>query len=628
MEATSNLTKREENKNTYKKLEERCLELREQVYLNNKILLIKGLQCKPETFEIDVVKNRCYYAYPPTGLQCLAEAIHGENDKERNLNVRILDLNFEFLKRTISDSSFNPQKWLNVLDEQMEEFNPSVVGTSNLFSTDTPPFIDILEHLRKDSQKRVILAGGQNATYDGKNLLRDDLCDFICRYEAENKVNFLLDTLHGFKDRNKPVSGILFKHDKEIIETEGEKDIVNLSGNLIKTYSLMQPIEEYSKVGTISPYLRMSGKDKPFATVLMNRGCHGACDFCGVPEFSGRKVRSKPTEDLLDELEYLYNERGVRHFEFLDDDLAVYKDKFAEVLEGILDRKLNEISWASNNGIIASCLDERLMQLMSETNCLGFKIGVESANEETLKKVKKPGTIPKFRKFAKMSERFPDMFIADNYILGLPNLENSEVSEPWGLIMKDYHFSKEMDLDWSCYFVFQPNVSYFGDRKEGDSNYIGEFVPSNEAKKGKLVAPRGVVEGPEIFKLPSETIPSVSQVSQAQITFNLVRNFILNKNLTHEGRIDKYQKWVTAVQDRYPYDASMNLFLGIAYAMDGKTKKSEVQYSNARKNLRNDPYWQRRFNQFGLDEVVNSPPTTSSDAEQAIRFLRDKYNTY
>ncbi len=621
------IIKKEIPKSPYEQLEEHCAELREQVPLNNKILLVKGLQCRPETFEREVIKNRCYYAYPPTGLQVLAESI-SKNNKGRNLEARILDLNFEFLRRSINDPSFDTFKWLSILDEHLESFNPSIVGTSNLFSTDTPPFIEILEHLRNSSQKRIILAGGQNATYDGKNLLKDDLCDFICRYEAENKINFLLDTLYNHAVRSKPTSGILFKHKGEIIETDGEIDVVVLGGNLIETYSLMPPIEEYHKVGTISPYLRMNGKDKPFATALMNRGCHGACDFCGVPEFSGRKVRSKPVNDLLEEIEFLYKERGVRHFEFLDDDLAVYKDRFAEVLQGIIERGLTEMSWASNNGIIASCLDEKLMQLMKETNCIGFKIGVESGNEATLRRVKKPGTIPKFRKFSEMAQKFPEMFIADNYILGLPNLQNPKVSEPWELIIKDYHFSREMNLDWSCYFVFQPNVSYFGDRKEGDSNYIGEFVPSNESKRGKLIAPAGIVEGPEVFQLPPDFIPSVSQVAQAQITFNLVRNFILNKNLTPQGRLDKYQKWVGAVQERYPYDASMNLFLGLAYSLDGKAKAAELQYSHAKENLRQDAYWQKRFGQFGLDEIMQCLPTTSTQAEQAVRHLTDSYSKY
>ncbi len=613
---------------SYQSLEEYCAELRERVELNNRILLVKGLQCKPETFDLDVAKNRCYYAYPPTGLQCLAEAVKRNNNGERNLEVRILDLNFEFLNRVINDPSFDPNTWLSILDEKLDSYDPSVVGAANLFSSDTPPFIQILEHLNSSNKRRVVLAGGQNATYDGKTILKDGLCDAICKYESENKINFFLDTLYDFPEKSPRTSGILFKHQGKIIETDGEKDVVELKGNLIETYELIAPIEEYCKVGTIGPYLRMNGQDKPFATILMNRGCHGACDFCGVPEFSGREVRSKPTKDVLDELEYLYREKGVRHFEFLDDDLAVYKNKFAEVLRGMKGRGLTEMSWASNNGIIASCLDENLMKEMVDSKCIGFKIGVESGNEATLRRVGKPGTIKKFEQFSKMAQSFPEMFMADNYILGLPNLDNPKVSEPWGLIMKDYHFSRQMGLDWSCYFVYQPSVSYFGDRKEGDNNYISEFVPSNKARKGMLFAPEGVAQGPDVFSLPLDSIPSVAQVEQAQITFNLVRNFVMNKNLTPEGSLDKYTSWVSAVQERYPSDASMSIFLSLAYRLKEDHSKADVQYAQTRENLTSSSYWQERFRQFRLYDVMNNFPQNRSQAEQAVSYLRSMYDKY
>ena len=80
------------------KLAEYTVELRKKYSLNNKVLFIQSLQFLFESINIDVIKNRGYYAYPPTGLQCLAKALSG-----RGIEIEVLDLNCQFLKRVIND---------------------------------------------------------------------------------------------------------------------------------------------------------------------------------------------------------------------------------------------------------------------------------------------------------------------------------------------------------------------------------------------------------------------------------------------------------------------------------------------------------------------------------------------
>src|SRR3989338_2750908 len=92
-----------------------CNELKSKILLNNKILFVKGPQFNLDSFEVEVAKNRCYYAYPPTGLQYLASSING-----RGLEINILDINYEFLKRINTDESFNYHNWISLLEEKLE----------------------------------------------------------------------------------------------------------------------------------------------------------------------------------------------------------------------------------------------------------------------------------------------------------------------------------------------------------------------------------------------------------------------------------------------------------------------------------------------------------------------------
>ncbi|MEK0348056.1 MAG: hypothetical protein QQN44_06980 [Nitrosopumilus sp.] len=80
--------------------------------------------------------------------------------------------------------------------------------------------------------------------------------------------NFLFDNLYENR-KNKPTPGILFKYNGKVEQTKGEEDIVELKGNLINSYKLLD-LKNYCKVGSLSPYSRMAGKNTPFAGILLN----------------------------------------------------------------------------------------------------------------------------------------------------------------------------------------------------------------------------------------------------------------------------------------------------------------------------------------------------------------------
>lgn len=601
-----------------KKLAEYCEILRENIPLNNKVLLVKGPQLNMNAFEREVAKNRCYYAYPFTGAQYLKAALKG-----RGLDIDILDGNYEFLKRAIEDESFDPLKWTVILDEYFEKNNPSIIGISNLFDVDAPGFMQVSEYLGKNGAgKQIIIAGGQKATYSNRGILKDDICHFALRREAENKINYLFDILYDVKNPREPIEGILFKYGGKIFETEGSKDIVELRGNLVEEYENI-PIENYCKVGTLSPFSRMAGKDKPFATVILNRGCHGGCTFCDVTDIAGRKVRNRSAQDFLDEMNFLYYKRGVRHFEFLDDDFAYKKDIVLEVLDGIKESGMRDITWASTNGIIASTLDYKLLEKFRETNCIGFKIGVESGNQEWLWRIEKPGNIRRFREFSKIAQKFPEIFISDNYIIGFPAGRRQEKEFPpenFRQMMDSFKFSDEMNLDWTYFSIYQLNSSYTEERKEWADVYE-DFVPTKDVFKGRLQTGK-VVKGIDIFKIPYDVVPSGEQLKEIWITFNFARNYILNKNLTPEGRPKKFIDWTRVIQERYPTNPEMSFFLFLAYSLEGNRSEAERQYNMTKENLK-DGYWIERFKQYGLTDVFNNFPKNMAETEQVINFLRE-----
>ena len=42
-------------------------------------------------------------------------------------------MNYEFLRRVKLDESFDPNTWMSILGEYIQEYNPSIIGVSNIF---------------------------------------------------------------------------------------------------------------------------------------------------------------------------------------------------------------------------------------------------------------------------------------------------------------------------------------------------------------------------------------------------------------------------------------------------------------------------------------------------------------
>lgn len=599
-------------------LEQYCSSLEARYVPNNKVLLIQIPQSILQSFTPDVARKRGYYAFPPTGLQYLHQSLQG-----RGLDVRILDLNFLLLKRVFEDESFDHNDWVTILEDYLETFDPYVIGVSCMFDAGIKPLIQVLDFLNNRGRS-IVITGGVVSTYEWQNLIGRDLCHFVIKGEGENKINFLLDHLTRQSQGHDPTPGINFKLEQGFHESQGEPDNVPVRGDLIDTYSQVE-VEKYYRFGSLNPFSRMAAiYDSPFAAIQMNRGCRAACTFCAVRDFNGVGVRIRTPDEVLKEMEFLINERGIKHFEWLDDDLLFSKKDLHYLLESIIQRKLG-ITWSANNGLIAASVDEYTMQLIRDSGCIGFKIGIETGNAEMLRKVRKPGTLDRFRRFAGMLGNYPEVFVGGNMILGFPD-------ETFSQMMDTYRFSLELNLDWYPFTIcqiirgasaFSDFEDYFDAQMESDGTLIKNFLPVRDSASGQLLAATQVSTGLDVFNLDPDLVPNEDQIKEIWFTFNLVGNYINNKNLTADGRVEKFISWVEMAQSAYPTNPYMSLFLALAYIISDDREQADAHYQKAVTYHQTD-YWMDRFVSFGLLDILNNFPKDKSGVFETIQRLRER----
>lgn len=595
---------------------EYCRSLRPVIGDNRRVLLIQIPQIILTAFNHDVAEKRGYYIFPPTGLQCLYESA-----RHRDLEFRILDLNFEILKRAQEDPGFDPEKWHPILQEAIEEYQPGIIGMSCLFDLGIQPMLEALRLVRAWG-KAVVIGGGVICTYEWKRLLAADLCHFVVHGEGENKFNYLLDQLTGENLGVTPTPGINYHCGEDYRETGGLPDVVELKGDMVASYGLV-PIEEYFRYGSLNPFSRMEHiVDSPFAAIQFARGCRAACTFCAVRDFMGKGVRARPVDDVLAEMEYLIEKRGVRHFEWLDDDLLFYRKEMQELLRRLIEKNW-PITWSANNGLIAASVDHETLGLIRDSNCIGFKIGIETGNPEMLKKVRKPGTHAKFLKFASMLEPYQEVFVGGNIIVGLPEERFHQMAD-------SVKFALAVDLDWAAVTIcqairgasaFSEAGEYFEEQMNQEGRNVANFIPVRHSAQGHIGTDEPVARGYDIFRLDPMMVPSADQVKEIWLTFNLIINYMHNKNLRPGGRPQKFIAWVETAQRAYPTNPYMSLFLAMAYTILGNHEKAAMIYDKAIAYSA-DEYWQRRFQEFGLDRAMAKLPRT---AEEVFACVEDLY---
>ncbi|MHA1597501.1 MAG: B12-binding domain-containing radical SAM protein, partial [Alphaproteobacteria bacterium] len=474
-------------------LHEYAAGLRDCYKPNNRVLLVQLPQFLVTSFNRDIARDRGMYAYPPTGLQCVQGAIGG-----RGLEVEIIDLNYELLRRAIDDDDFDHRDWLSLLSARMDAFGPGIVGVTTIMISDNPdnpdfPLTAALTYL-KERDDAIVIAGGVNANNERDYYLKSGLCHFIVDGEGENRAPMLFDALRGEAWDGIEQNGIYFSTDGEMAQSEGVSTVIAAVPSLAESYGDI-PIEDYCNIGSLNPFSRMLGVDRIFSTLQLNRGCRADCGFCGVLEFVGPGVRQNAADTVIDELAYLVEQRGVRHIELLDDDFLGKKSQRAGV-EKLLEKMAEYhdrygLSWSAGNGLIAASLDAPMIELIGRSGCVGFRIGIESGNSEMMKRLKKPASIKSLEKTCAELQKYPDIFVGGNFIVGLFGEETA------GEMMDSMAFALRSKLDWASFTVYQFTGNE-NSEKNAATGGANDFVPSKDSAFREIVGGNEVAVGREV----------------------------------------------------------------------------------------------------------------------------------
>jgi radical SAM superfamily enzyme YgiQ (UPF0313 family) len=329
------------------------------------------------------------------------------------------------------------------------------------YSKDIVPIRNLSSKLKEHSPESIIVLGGVQSSLMPEATMEfvEPGVDFCFTGDGENSLaKFVVNTeCRNFShDILKDIPGLVFRSNGKITKNPAEF-IADLDSIPFPKWDIMPP-DSYPK----SPHGAFF-RQFPYAATYATRGCPFPCTFCAASKVSGKTVRYRSVENIMEEIRLLNKNYGVKEIHFEDDNFSAKRKLLVEFCEAMLKEDLG-ITWCFPNGLRLEMLDLDELRLMRRAGCYAVNVGVESGSDRILKRMRKGVTTEKMREsISKVKKAGID--IGGFFIIGFPG----ETKED---ILQTIKYSRTLELDRIGVSYFQP---YPGTKEYDDLVGSGKF---------------------------------------------------------------------------------------------------------------------------------------------------------
>jgi radical SAM superfamily enzyme YgiQ (UPF0313 family) len=317
--------------------------------------------------------------YQHVGLGYLAAVL-----KKQGIDVSIVDAKLDRLdfSQTI---------------KRITDLRPALIGITAM-THEIKMAAALAEEIKKVSPNTFIALGGVHVTtLPVETLKKNKAFDIGVLGESEKLLPELVRMVeiggHDFSG----LSGIAFRKGSEIVLSGASGKIEELDELPFPSWELFPNATDY--------------------IIVTSRGCPYSCIFC--MQASGKRVRRRSAASVVAEMENALLLKKPNRFMFFDETFALDKKRVHEICDLLIKKGLNNrIKWSATTRV--DSVDKELLQKMKDAGCDHIEFGVESGNEEILKKIKKGITIEQAVNAVKIAKDLK-LHTETGFIIGHPD---------------------------------------------------------------------------------------------------------------------------------------------------------------------------------------------------------------
>jgi len=370
---------------------------------------------------------------------------------------------------------------LKEIIKKINQSQPEVIGITWLFSTQNDCVNATIKAIKQTNKKIITVVGGPYPSANSKQILKDNHhLDIVIYGEGEITFKELLDK--EIKDLEN-IQGIAFRENGQIKINPPRPLIENLDKLPLPARDLV-PYQNYAKQNLyafiynrlnrwgINPQKNKSLTDKlsslpflekfyyqlhnqkrkndllPKADIVSSRGCPNHCTFCAIHNIWQHKWRMHSAENVLQEIDWLVNNYGIRHINFQDDNFNASKKRTIEICQGLIKRKYN-LTILAPAGAFIPTLDEEILTWLKKAGLNNLRMSIESGNQEILNKIiKKRIDLNQIKPIVQICKKL-GIKTEGAFMFGIPG-------ETIQTMQDTLNFARKMKFDRIKKFIFQP----------------------------------------------------------------------------------------------------------------------------------------------------------------------------
>jgi len=342
----------------------------------------------------------------------------------------------------------------NKLFEIIKNWRPDIIGITST----TPSFIKAkytAEFIRKNIPETKILIGGAHVTAMPKETIETNLFDIGIMGEGEVTIEELFRNYrNGVFEKLNEILGIVYKDDEGTHINDYRPYIQNLNSIPLPARHLLPNPGLYRPTPA-------SCRKVPYAVIISSRGCPSQCTFCDRKVF-GEQFRMRSASNIVQEIERLISNYGVKEIRFFDDTFTLNKQRVYEMCDE-LDRRKIKISWTCLTQV--KYVGGHLLKRMKKAGCWQVLYGFESGDDRMLKLLKKGNTVEMNRRAVRLTKE-AGLEVRGDFIVGTPG-------ETWESLEKTVRFAIDMKLDYAHFnkFIPFPGTEIYGQLIKNGYNF-------------------------------------------------------------------------------------------------------------------------------------------------------------
>jgi radical SAM superfamily enzyme YgiQ (UPF0313 family) len=480
------------------------------------------------------------------------------------LEFRVIDFNIKS----------NDQNFFEILDTEMVNFKPDMVGFSIMYNACKKYIAPFAESVKKIDPEVILIAGGIMATNMPKEVFEEtNLIDAICHGEGELPLRDLITSQNIYQTLKHHASFAM-----SVDLAEGKKPHATFIENLDEI-----PLLNYSYIDITKYSSRISskdGQDKLTLPIHSTRGCPFSCIFCCSAANHGRKIRYMTSKRFLNDAKQMIEKYKITKLSIDDDQFLFNSKRTKEILTGLADLHI-ELEMA--NGLSVKFIDDEIAELLKKAGLKIAVLAIESGSQNVLSKIiNKPLNIEQIAPAVNALKRH-GLSVHTFFIIGFPGETEEDRELTRNLIL-------DIGFDWNGIFIATP---YKGSRLYEECIENGYLTEKN-------------ISDATIYKCEI-TAPGIDpfHITREAYLLNLDVNFVNNYNFKRCA-YEKAASYFKGVAEKYPSHAFAHYFLAktLEYIPESTKEIIELHYKKYKEIKDTNKEWYEYAKHFNLIEKL------------------------